>query len=103
MGATDDASVLLRQVAIYVGHTVLRLRRRDCADALQLSRWAATRAFQTVEKRRASDRSFNNQIERLEDAIASRLAATRIGLVPPTQGLMKAPVAAFAAPAPEGA
>lgn len=97
-GARDDQSAGIRQVAIYVAHTMLGMRKIDCAQALGLSKWCATRAIHAVETRRA-DPAFNAQLEQLEAVIRRWLTAARTieiqtGPVPPTQGPLKRPVAA---------
>lgn len=79
-GSTGDAltgvmtreAVQLRQLAIYVGHTICGIEQVDCAEALGVSRQAAQRALQTIERQRETDETFAARLENLE-AIATRL------------------------------
>lgn len=71
-GCLDRESVQLRQIAIYLAHVSLRLRREECASAFGLNKAQATRAFQQVEAQRA-DPGFNAKIAELETIIAQHM------------------------------
>jgi hypothetical protein len=99
-GARDRDSRHLRQVAIYLAHTALQIEEQVCATVFQLHKSQATRAVQAIEARRQEFPEFDSQLEQLEAVIRRWLMSARsVGPVPPTQGPVKRPVAAVAAPA----
>lgn len=73
-GSPDRQSVLVRQVAIYLAHTRLRIPEVDCARVFNLSKMAATRGLQAIEARRELP-PYRLKLEWLELQIAARRAA----------------------------